>query len=158
MGSKDPLFKLPAFVSGPLTDLPNDDHEIVRRFYSKIGDACEEILGIRAFVPHERYDPRAGDRMTPREVDRVLRERINRRATSILIVAAVAPSWGGGIEVEMAHQNDVPVVILKNKTQKLSRLLLGNPAILMTLEYNSLEDALYELKRFLQALVNAESF
>lgn len=85
-----------------------------------MADVVEDVTGVRAFVPHEHFDPIRHTKFTPREVDEVERERVCKR-TSILVVAAIAPSWGGGIEVEMANRSGVPVLILceRDKLKKL---------------------------------------
>jgi len=38
--------------------------------------------------------------------------------TSLLIVVAITPSWGGGIEVEMANKDHVPAIILCEKEKR----------------------------------------
>ncbi len=133
------------YVCGPLTELPVESQKLVKDFYSRIADACEEIMGIRAFVPHEHYDPVKYPHFTPAEIDRAEREQVCEK-TSLLIVVAIAPSWGGGIEVEMAYRSSVPVLILCEQGRKISRLLRGNPAVVGIIYYNSLDDSLNRLK------------
>jgi len=141
-----------AYVCGPLTELSKNTQERVKQFYSDIGDVCEQTLGVRAFVPHEHYDPIANKDFTPQDIDIAERYQVCEN-TSILIVAAIAPSWGGGIEVEMANQNKVPVILLCQKkklaARKISRLLRGNPAVKATIEYTYFKDALAQLRLYL---------
>ena len=134
-----------AYICGPLTELPLDQHESVKSFYSKLGDVCENVLGKRAFVPHEHYDPIKHPDFTPKEVDAVERRQVCEN-TSVLIVVALAPSWGGGIEVEMANTNKVPVIILQKRDKKISRLLRGNPAVVNIIEYVDEDQAINILK------------
>jgi hypothetical protein len=145
--------KIP-YVCGPLTELAPDEQESVKLFYQHIADVCEKVIGIRAFVPHEHYDPVNHIVHTPQDVDRAEREQVCNR-TSLVIVAAIAPSWGGGIEVEMANQNNVPVIILceeeKLKNRKISRLLRGNPAVRDVMTYSTNEEALEKIKDYLQS-------
>jgi len=68
--------------------------------------------------------------------------------TSLLIVVAIAPSWGG-IEVEMAQRSGVPAVILIPAGKKVSRLLRGNPAAVKELEYETFDQALTLLRHTL---------
>ncbi|MBI1866182.1 MAG: hypothetical protein HY005_00355 [Candidatus Staskawiczbacteria bacterium] len=117
-----------AYVCGPLTELSPETAQEAKSFYERIGDVCQEITGIRAFVPHEHYDPLKHPDFTPQQVDEAERDQVCNK-TSVLIVAPIAPSWGGGIEVEMARQSGVPVVIICEKGRKISRLLKGNPAV-----------------------------
>ena len=149
MGSVSIKKDKPAYVCGPLTELSVEEQAGVKTFYAKIGDACQEIMGIRAFVPHEHFDPIKMAQFTPEDVDAAERKQVC-EGTSVVIVVAVAPSWGGGIEVEMAFRSDIPVIILceteKLQQRKISRLLRGNPAVCATLDYSSENDALIKLK------------
>lgn len=148
-------FDKPAYVCGPLTELSPEEQATVKAFYSEIGDLCEEVTGIRAFVPHEYFDPIKMANFTPGDVDAAERRQVCEE-TSVVIVIAVAPSWGGGIEVEMAYRSAVPVIILceteKLQQRKISRLLRGNPAVAAILDYASKEDALAQLKAKLKEL------
>ena len=142
-----------AYICGPLTELPAEVQVAVKKFYKEIADMCKDMLGVRAFVPHEHYDPVVNANFTPKQVNEAERKQICEK-TSVLIVVAIAPSWGGGIEVEMAHQSKVPIIILcereKLKQRKISRLLLGNPGVVKVIPYSSQKQALDSLGKFLQ--------
>jgi len=143
MGNNDDE-KVP-YICGPLTELSLEMREWVKPFYSQIADACGKIIGKRPFVPHEHYDPVEYPDFTPKEIDKAERKQICEK-TSILIVVAVAPSWGGGIEAEMANRSNVPIVILHHIDKIVSRLLLGNPSVVARIAYSSHKDALSMLK------------
>ncbi len=138
-----------AYICGPLTGLSAEKQESIKSFYEKIADICEEVIGVRAFVPHEHYDPVRHKSFTPEEVDRAERIQVCQK-TSVLIVVPIAPSWGGGIEVEMANRTDVPVILICEKEmlekRKISRLLRGNPAVQALISYSNQEEALSELR------------
>ncbi len=148
----EPLLRGP-YVCGPLTELPAGEQSPAKEFYKEIADVCAETLGVRAFVPHEHYDPVVNPDFTPKQVDEAERRQVCQR-TSVLIVVAIAPSWGGGIEVEMARQSNVPIIILcekeKLEQRKISRLLRGNPGVKMIIPYSSRKQALLSLGRFLR--------
>ncbi len=145
-----------AYVCGPLTDLAPEQQGVVKSFYEAIGDLCTRITGVEAFVPHKHFDPVKHANFTPPEVDAAEREQVC-NWTSILIVVPVAPSWGGGIEVEMAYQNGVPVILLCEVQQlaerKISRLLRGNPGVRDVISYYTMEDALIQLEAALHCIV-----
>jgi hypothetical protein len=134
------------YICGSLTELSLETREWVKPFYSQIADACEKIIGKRPFVPHEHYDPVKHPDFTPKEIDKAERKQICEK-TSLLIVVAIAPSWGGGIEVEMANRSNVPIVILHHIDKTVSRLLLGNPSVVARIAYSSHKDALSMLKK-----------
>ena len=138
------MLKVP-YVCGPLTELPPPIMDEVKRLYSRIGDLCQRVNGARAFVPHEHYDPILHADFTPTQVDAAERNQVCNN-TTLLIVMAIAPSWGGGIEVEMAHRSRMPVIVLFPKGKKVSRLLRGNPAVAEVIEYENEEDALQKLE------------
>lgn len=133
-----------AYVCGPLTELSPEQQESVKAFYEAIGDLWGRITGTRAFVPHEHFDPVKHANFTPAQVDQAERGQVCSR-TSVLIVVALAPSWGGGIEVEMAYRSGVPIIILYPAERKVSRLLRGNPGVKIVLSYYSVEHALTEI-------------
>lgn len=139
--------KIP-YVCGPLTELPARTQQRVKDFYVSIADICKETIGKRAFVPHENFDPIRHENFSPRNVDKKERKQIYDR-TSLLIIVAITPSWGGGIEVEMANRSHVPAVLLYKKGKKISRLLRGNPSIKHTIIYQTPNGALRELRKFL---------
>ena len=137
------------YICGLLTELDPPQQGRVKGFYERIADICAEVLGKRAFVPHEHYDPVKHASFAPQDVDAAERRQVCEQ-TSHLIVVPVAPSWGGGIEVEMAHRSGVPVVIVAERAKldarKVSRLLLGNPAVSKVIAYESEDDALKQLR------------
>ena len=147
------------YICGPLTELPDYEKNQVKGFYEMIADVCEEITGKRAFVPHEHYDPLKHADFSPKQVDDAERCQVQEN-TSYLIVIAIAPSWGGGIEVEMANQVNIPVILLcpkeKFKQGKISRLLRGNPAVTAIILYKNYSSALSQLRPKLRRILEKE--
>lgn len=140
------------YVAGPLTELSPEKIESVKKFYTRLAELCEEVMGVRAFVPHEHYDPVLHKNFTPAQVDKAERDQVCNK-TSLLLVCAIAPSWGGGIEVEMANTKGIPVIILceseKLEQRKISRLLRGNPAVREIIAYSTETDVVKKLKSIL---------
>lgn len=135
-----------AYVCGPLTELSPEVAQNAKIFYERIADVCQGIMGVRAFVPHEHYDPIKHAHFTPEQVDRAERDQIFQR-TSLLIVVPIAPSWGGGIEVEMANWRNISAIILVEKGKKISRLLKGNPAVEEIIEYEDEDEGILVLEK-----------
>jgi len=130
-----------AYICGPLTDLLVCEQKTIKGFYARIADACKRATGLRAFVPHEHCDPIKSAHLTPEQVDRIEREQVCKK-TSILIAVVVAPSWGSGIEVEMARQSNVPVIVVAPEEKKVSRLLLGNKSVVKVIYYKDMVQAI----------------
>ena len=143
------------YVCGPLTELDTAVQPGVKRFYARIADSCEVVLGVRAFVPHEHYDPVRHAGFKPSEVDAAERRQVC-ELTSLLIVVPIAPSWGGGIEVEMAYRSGVPSLLLceraKLEARRISRLLRGNPSVISTVTYDTTDEALESLRLNLRTI------
>ena len=68
-----------AYVCGPLTELSPEVAQNAKIFYERIADVCQGIMGVRAFVPHEHYDPIKHAHFTPEQVDRAERDQIFQR-------------------------------------------------------------------------------
>lgn len=138
------------YICGPLTELLPEEQQRTKDFYARLADICQEKTGIRAFVPHEHYDPIKNASYTPQQVDEAERKQVCEN-TSLLAAVAIAPSWGGGIEVEMANRSGIPVIILceqeKLDQRRVSRLLRGNPAVRKIIVYQDHSDALEKLRQ-----------
>jgi hypothetical protein len=145
--------KKTAYICGALTELDDELKPGVKLFYEHLADLVERLTGARAFVPHEHYDPDLHRDYTPQQVDEAERAQVCEH-TSCLIVVAICPSWGGGIEVEMAYRSGVPIIILHPEEKTISRLLRGNPGVKAIIPYLSEADALYELERLWSIVVN----
>jgi len=132
--------------------LPQEAQEPIKLIYSLIGDLCQQALGIRGFVPHEHNDPVRHAKRTPKQVDRQERCQVT-TSSSCLILLTIAPSWGGGIEAEMANNSGVPIILLrqnwKQKPRRVSRLLLGNPAVKAIVNFETYPQLFKKLQRIL---------
>lgn len=114
------------YICGALTKFPSEiDPQEVKNLYSRFGDVFQRLIGVRAFVPHEHYDPIKFPHFEDTEItDAELGQIIHR--TSILVVVNVAPTTGGGIEIAFAAMHKVPVVFFSPK-EKISRIVTGTP-------------------------------
>src|SRR3981081_1004058 len=113
-----------AYVSGALTAL----EEGARcRLFSELRGEVGESAGLRAYLPHRVSDPASAAHLEARAVYEIDRAHV----TSARVVVAYAgiPSFGVGIEVELAREHSVPVVLVVERERTVSRLLLGNPAL-----------------------------
>ena len=123
-----------AYISGALTAL--DDGARMRLFYELLAEVVASV-GLRAYVPHRVSDPVAAAHLEPRAVYDIDRAHV----TSARVVVAYAgiPSFGVGIEVELAREHAVPVVLVVERDRTVSRLLLGNPAVVEVVRFADLD-------------------
>ena len=123
-----------AYVSGALTAL--EEGARMRLFYELLAEAVESV-GLRAYLPHRVSDPVAAAHLEPRAVYDIDRAHV----TSARVVVAYAgiPSFGVGIEVELAREHAVAVVLVVERERTVSRLLLGNPAVVEVVRFADLD-------------------
>jgi len=123
-----------AYISGALTAL--DDAPRTKLFYEVLAEIAE-AAGLRAYLPHRVSDPIAAAHLDPRAVYEIDRAHVT--GAAVVIAYAGIPSFGVGIEVELAREHAVPVIIVAERDRPISRLLLGNPAVVEVVTFADLE-------------------
>ncbi len=136
------------YICGPLTELNPEVRTAVKELYVRLADICLEVIGMRAFVPHEHCDPVAHAKLAPLEVYMKEKPQICSH-TNLLVVVAIEPTWGGGMEVAWAENLNIPILILAPRDKKISRLLQGPPAIRATLRFENIKNAAEIFKTYL---------
>src|SRR3979411_1071770 len=123
-----------AYVSGALTAL--EEGARMRLFYELLAEVVESA-GLRAYLPPRGSDPASAAHPQARAVCQIDRAHV----TSARVVVAYAgiPSFGVGIEVELAREHSVPVVLVVERERTASRLLLGNPAVVEVVRFADLD-------------------
>src|SRR5207245_1509763 len=122
------------YMSGALTAL--EDAPRTKLFYEVMGEIAEGAK-LRAYLPHRVTDPVAAANIEPRTVYELDRAHVT--AARVVIAYAGVPSFGVGIEVELAREHGVPVVVVAERDRPLSRLLLGNPAVVEVVRFADLD-------------------
>jgi 2'-deoxynucleoside 5'-phosphate N-hydrolase len=135
-----------AYISGALTAL--DDAPRTKLFYEVLAEIAE-AAGLRAYLPHRVSDPVAAAHLDPRAVYEIDRAHVT--SAAVVIAYAGIPSFGVGIEVELAREHAVPVIIVAERDRPISRLLLGNPAVVEVVKFADLDG----LRRALAAAIAA---
>lgn len=138
-----------AYISGALSDMEEAQRARLRLFYEDLGKVCQEA-GLEPYLPHLFGDPKLVAHLTPKEIDRIDRLAVTQ---SFLVVAYVGmPSLGVGIEVELAHHANKPVILLfeksKGEARRISRLVRGSPAVIHEIAFEDFDDALTQLRAF----------
>jgi sigma-70-like protein len=133
-----------AYISGALTAL--EDGPRTRLFYELLAEIAE-AAGLRAYLPHRVTDPVVATHLDPRSVYEIDRAHVT--SAAVLIAYAGIPSFGVGIEVELAREHSVPVIVVAERDRTISRLLLGNPAVVEVVKFADLDG----LRRTLAAAI-----
>src|SRR5438309_5440870 len=139
-----------AEVSGALTAL--DDAPRTKLFYELLGEIAE-AAGLRAYLPHRVSDPVAAAHLDPRAVYEIDRAHVT--GAAVVIAYAGIPSFGVGIEVELAREHAVPVIVVAERDRPISRLLLGNPAVVEVVKFADLDGLRRALGSALAAAASA---
>ena len=133
------------YISGALTDIKNVTE--IKAFYESIGQICKEI-GSQAYVPHLNTDPIANPDLSPREVFETDKHQVT---NSDLVIAYLGyPSFGVGMELAYAEVNAIPVILMYERGKKISRFPRGLPTVIYEIQFDDCEDALTQLKSFLE--------
>src|SRR2546423_4932081 len=143
---KAPVAVGEAYISGALTAL--DDAPRTKLFYEVLAEIAQ-ATGLRAYLPHRVSDPVATAEVDPRTVYEIDRAHVT--SAAVLIAYAGIPSFGVGIEVELAREHGVPVIVVAERDRPISRLLLGNPAVVQVVKFADLDG----LRRTLTAALAA---
>jgi hypothetical protein len=143
---KTPVAIGEAYISGALTAL--DDAPRTKLFYEVLAEIAG-AAGLRAYLPQRVSDPVAAAHLDPRAVYEIDRAHVT--SAAVVVAYAGIPSFGVGIEVELAREHAVPVIIVAERDRPISRLLLGNPAVVEVVKFADLDG----LRRALAAALAA---
>ena len=135
-----------AYISGALTDVTNLGE--VRAFYEAIGRVCVEV-GLTPYVPHKHIDPELNPDVTPQTVFETDRAQV---VSSKLLIACVGVrSLGVGMELAYAETHHIPIILLYQENQRISKMVRGIPESTKIAEivFKDYQDAMKKLKEFL---------
>lgn len=134
------------YISGALTNSSR------KQFYENLGEVVEQS-GYKPYIPHLHTDPEKNAAAKPCEVYEVDMRQID---NSCLVIAYVGyPSLGVGAELEHANTKGIPMILLYEKGEKVSRLALGIPMVKRILEFADEETALKYVSQYLQNMENS---
>lgn len=116
------------YMSGALSDITPEEYDTVTtEIYGRVAKVCQK-MDLKCYCPHQsKTTPTKG--MPHGKVWKIDYERV---VNSGAVVAYLGiPAFGVGAEIEMARTANVPVILLceTNKQERLSRLILGSPAV-----------------------------
>jgi transcriptional regulator with XRE-family HTH domain len=103
------------------------------------------------YRPRKKTSPTDNPDISAREVYEIDQERV--ASADLVILATVFPSLGAGMELQLALQAGTTVVLLRKQGLKLSRMVLGCPAAIETIEYHDLDNLENKLVKLLDELM-----
>src|SRR3989344_1064249 len=141
---KHELFRLlgvyDIMVVGALTTY--HDHKQIREFYDEIIKKCKQI-GFKAYNAHKFTDPYKHPHIKPSDVYYIDKKLVS--DVRLVIAYVGSPSTGTGQELEIAADNDVPIILVYEKGKKISRMVLGNPSIINKIIFSNRKEALEKI-------------
>jgi len=135
------------FFSGPLTDLKNPDG--TKAFYAKLAEVAKKHGFDYFWAFQHGTDPIKNPDVTPTDVYR--RDIAELEKSDVMVAYVGEPSTGTGLEIEHARIKNIPVYLLYEKNKKISRMLLGCPAVKKEMVFTDEPDALRQFDSLLRS-------
>lgn len=132
---KETMLPLTAYFGSALTGLNKREMEEIIELDQEVDQTCNtyNAYPIILYRPRLTTSPIDQPNIHPLEVYKIDRERV--ATADILILAAIFPSLGAGMELQLALQSCSTIIIIKKENQKLSRMVEGCPARKIIIEY-----------------------
>lgn len=134
------------FFAGPLTNLKDPD--ATKKWYRDMAGIANKN-GFECFWAFmSGTDPVKDPGVDP---EYIYNKDLTELEKSNLMIAYVGePSPGTGQELEYAHEHNIPAYLLYAKNDNVSRMIMGNPTVVGTIEFTDFDDALNQLDIVLQ--------
>ncbi|MBV9927524.1 MAG: helix-turn-helix transcriptional regulator [Acidobacteria bacterium] len=142
-----------AYFASALTGLDDERLTEVESLDEKVDQICRAYQHYPIFLYRPRLytSPKFNPETSARAVYDIDQERVS--TADLLILAAVFPSLGAGMELQLALQSCSSVVLLTKKGNPLSRMVQGCPAEKVIVEYDDLREVEEGLSEALRSLM-----
>ena len=153
IGPEDEALPLLAYFASALTGLNDEQRKKIETLDEKVDEICRSYKGhpVVLYRPRTKTDPNANPDVPAREVYEIDQERV--ATADLLILAAVFPSLGAGMELQLALQACSSVILLVENGQPLSRMVIGCPVKKEIIYYSDLSDLEVRLREALKKLL-----
>lgn len=137
-----------AYFASALTGLVGEPKKEIEDLDERIDHIFRRYSAypIALYRPRKRTSPTDNPDIPARDVYEIDQQRV--ASAHLVILAALYPSLGAGMELQLALQSGTTVILLSKKDQAVSRMVLGCPAAIEKVEYadlNDLEEQLIKL-------------
>jgi len=129
------------YISGALTNASE------KGFYEALGEVVE-VAKYTAYIPHKHTDPDKNPDATPKEVYDTDKKVVEE--SCLVILCANNPSFGTGMEAEIASAAGIPILVLAREDVRVSRMILGAPSVREVVRYETEHEALEVVFKFLE--------
>lgn len=136
------------FFGGPLTDLT--DPTKTKAFYTKLGAVAEQNGFEYYWAWQKGTDPEKNPDVPAARVYQI--DTYELEKSDLMIAYVGEPSTGTGQEIEYARTHNIPVYLLYEAGQDISRMLRGSPNIKGEIVYETEEEGLAKLDELLKSI------
>lgn len=142
-----------AYFASALTELTEAQKAEIKQLDEKVNEICQSYSAYPVNLYRPRTTPTSPDnpKMAPSEVYDT--DRLHVATADLLILGAIFPSLGAGMEMQLALESCTSVVVIKKATQRLSRMVLGCPAQMQVIEYDDVAELESKLPKAIDAVV-----
>lgn len=139
------------YFASALTSLTPAEKEAVFADAEIVRAACE-VIKAYLYEPSHYTDPELNRELSPETVYAIDRSQVSR--SHFMVLHAGHASLGAGQELEIALSGGLPVILLKPRGARVSRMVLGTYARLTVIEYGTAEELKAQLPRALGTVMN----
>jgi|GEM_PF-3076875 len=131
---------LTAYFASALTGLSPDQLVEMKALDQRVDDVCGryESFPLVLYRPRLKTSPHDNPTILAHQVYDIDSERV--ASSDLLILAAIFPSLGAGMELQIAYQCCTSVILLTKEGQSLSKMATGCPARKEIVTYKTLDD------------------
>lgn len=148
---EDLPFSYNAYFASALTSLTEEEKEILRDIRDEVEAACN-ACDVNLYVPMEETDPDEHADIPAADVFHTDRKQV--ATADLLILVANHPSFGAGMEVEIARNALLPTVVILHEEGRLSRMVLGAPTFRRQIEYTSIDEIQPKLRKAIRKWIS----
>lgn len=136
------------YIAGALTGLAPDRATEYRNIYESAAAVCEG-LHLTPYLPHKHTDPILHPLVSAYEV--YLTDAAVVKNARLVIAFTDTPSFGVGSELAIAAEHETHVVLVNRLGIPVSRMVIGNPAIIGVVNYTNWDQGKELLRQLLVA-------
>jgi transcriptional regulator with XRE-family HTH domain len=141
--------RLQAYLASALTGLSYEQRQLVFQLSDVISTICSD-LDIDLYEPRKQTDPVHHADISASDVFRLDRERV--LESDLVIHLCHYASTGSGEELDFATSALVPVVLVSQSENRISRMVTGIPGLKVQVQYTEPEELRVELRDRLSEL------
>jgi len=129
-----------AYFASALTGLVDRDKKEIEDLDERVDQICRSYstYPLVLYRPRKTTSPTENPDVPARAVYDIDQQRV--ASAHIVILAAIFPSLGAGMELQLALQSGTTVILINKRGQKVSRMVLGWPGAIERVEYSDLDD------------------